>query len=114
MSSLKALKEKFDKVYIKYTDKSCDVMLVDGLNIFTGRAQCHIDDNFDKKLGRTIALGRAEFRHKVKHGVKSPRPARILNGGFFSSDTILCDSEEFVDRCITYFLPKRLDKNKET
>ena len=110
MSDLKTLKEKFDKVYIKYTDKSCDVMLVDGLDIFKGRAQCHINDNFNRKLGRTIALGRAEFQYKVNRGIKSQRRRRRLNGGPIRSSTVMCDSEATVNQCITDFLPKRLDK----
>ena len=70
MSSLKHLKEKFDRVIIKYTDKSCEVMLVKGLDVYTGASKCHENDNFDRKLGRTIALGRAEFAVELKNGTK--------------------------------------------
>ena len=78
MSSLRHLQEKFTKVIIKYTEKSCEVMLVDGLNIFTGRSRCHENDNFDRKKGRTIALGRAEFAYKVNSGLKEPRDSKCF------------------------------------
>ena len=78
MSSLKHLQEKFTKVIIKYTNKSCEVMLVDGLNVFIGKSRCHENDNFDRKKGRTIALGRAEFAYKVNSGEKLARNSKCF------------------------------------
>lgn len=113
MSSLKHLKEKFTKVIIKYTNKSCEVMLVDGLNIFIGKSRCHENDNFDRKKGRTIALGRAEFAYKVDSGEKLARNSKC----FISTHGVQevgCRYNSFnytdvieVDEHIISFLPTR-------
>ena len=73
MSSLNKLKQNFDKVLIKYTENSCNVLLVKGLNVFKGVSKCHENDNFNRKLGRKIALGRAEHAYKVANGAKLVR-----------------------------------------
>ena len=106
MSSLRQLKEKFDRVLIKYTDKSCEVLLVDGLKVYTGKSKCHDNDNFDKKLGRTIALGRAEHAHGIAKGSKSSRESKcFLEGGCKYTSKTFGDVNQ-LDECIINFLPK--------
>ena len=114
MSSLKKLKEDYDRVLIKYTDKSCEVLLVKGLNVFSGSSKCHENDNFDRKLGRTIALGRAEFAAKVSDGTKQSRGNMFytqhgLNESLKHSG-IKCGDVNQVDEIIISFLPKRQEK----
>lgn len=113
MSSLKKLKEDFDRVLIKYTDKSCEVLLVKGLSVFSGSSKCHENDNFDRKLGRTIALGRAEFASKVSDGTKQSRGNSYYikeKHGVRESlkhSGIKCGDINQVDEIIIDFLPKR-------
>ena len=115
MSSLNQLRETFDRVVIKYTDNTCEVMLVKGLYVFTGKSRCHGNDNFNKKLGRTIALGRAEFASNVTLNNKATRSSmmKTLSNG----ETMRCYSTKFcgdtsrVDEAIIKFLPTREEKN---
>ena len=116
MSSLKAIKEKFDRVIIKYTDKSCEVMLVKGLEVYGGLSRCHENDNFDRKLARTIALGRAEHESKVASGEKQPREASSkkylisnveFTDGYKYSQTVKFDDVTKLDEFVVDFLPER-------
>jgi len=106
MSKLSKLKEDFDRVLIKYTDKSCEVLLIKGLNVFSGSSKCHENDNFNKKLGRKIALGRAEFASKVTAGIKTNRGNEFSTGGFKHLG-ITCGDTKQVDEHIINFLPNR-------
>lgn len=113
MSNLKQLKEQFDKVYIKYDGTSCSVLLVDGLNVFKGTSQCHKEDNFNRKLGRTIALGRAELAYKVGSGDAEPRTGiKLLSTGFYSEypkqAIIRCGTPEILEECINSFVQKKI------
>ena len=110
MSSLSKLREEFDRVLIKYTDNSCDVMLVKGLDVFTGRSKCHENDNFNRKLGRKIASGRAEFAFKVVKGEKSSRDNTCFRDGDCRHNTTRCNDVKDVDKCIINFLPTRAPK----
>lgn len=110
MSSLKKLKENFDRVLIKYTEKSCEVLIVDGLNVYKGKSKCHDHDNFDKKLGRTIALGRAEHAHGIANGSKSSRESSLFNTGGDKYTSATYGDVNKLDECIINFLPK----NKRT
>ena len=107
MSSLKRLKEKFDRVIIKYTDKSCEVLIVKGLEAYLGRSKCHESDNFDRKLGRTIALGRAEFAYKISLGEKVVRDSC---GFYFEGAKYRINKFDDVfklDEFVVSFLPDR-------
>lgn len=109
--SLNRIREKFDKVFIRYTDKSCEVLLIKGLTIFKGLSRCHENDNFDRKLGRTIALGRAEFAQKVDSGLRSSRKPKEQSRdenikAVYSCEIIKLLTEEQVEQCIKDFLPK--------
>ena len=110
MSNLKQLKEKFDKVIIKYTEKACEIALVDGLNVYLGLSICHENDSFNRKLGRKIALGRAEFAFKLAKGEKNQRKRKAYRADEFKIP--LYQSETFddvvkLDEFIIDFLPKR-------
>lgn len=102
MSSLSSLKEKFDKVLIRYTDNSCEVLLTKGLNVYKGISKCHENDNFNRKLGRTIALGRAEF----VSGETNSRKDLFADGTAKFSKKRVMDTKE-LDQCINNFLPKK-------
>lgn len=107
MSSLKQLREQFTKVLIRYTNKSCTVMLVDGLNVYKGKSHCHESDNFNRKLGRTIALGRAEFAFKVDKGLITGRKNKhYLGEEVHLHNTFKYGDVKEVDECIINFLPK--------
>ena len=106
MSSLKKLKENFDRVLIKYTEKSCEVLLVKGLNVYTGKSRCHENDNFDRKLGRTIALGRAEHASLVDNETKSSRTSKCFLAGGCKYTTASYSDVKELDECIINFLPK--------
>ena len=112
MSSLKQLREQFTKVLIRYTNKSCTVMLVDGLNVYKGKSHCHESDNFNRKLGRTIALGRAEHAFNVLNGTKEGRENQEFNcDGTHRYYAITHGDVKELDQCIINFLQK---KNSES
>ena len=106
MSNLKQLREQFDRVIIKYSEKSCEVMLIDGLNAFSGVSKCHENDNFNKKLGRTIALGRAEHAFKIVREAAPERSSEFSEGGY-KYKIAPFDSKEEVDAYIQEFLPNK-------
>lgn len=112
MSNLRQLKENFDRVLIKYSENSCEVLIVDGLNVFAGQSKCHDNDSFDRKLGRTIALGRAEHAFNVNRGAKLPRENSCFQDGSCKSSGIACADTKQVDEIIIRFLPTR--KSQET
>jgi len=63
------LRQEFDRVKIYYTavgnKKVTRVGLVKGNNVFIGISECDPRDQFDKFIGRAIALGRAFFQSQV-------------------------------------------------
>lgn len=107
MSRLSKLKTEFDKVIIKYGDKSCNVMLIKGLNVFTGLSKCHENDNFNRKLGREIALGRAEFASKLVSGEKNSRNNTSFGEHEAKFTTSKCGDVTELDDKIIDFLPTR-------
>ena len=107
MSNLRQLKERFERVLIKYSKNSCEVLIVDGLNVFAGQSKCHDNDSFNRKLGRTIALGRAEFAYEVSSGEKTPRENTCFQDGSCKSSGIKCADTKQVDEIIIRFLPTR-------
>lgn len=113
MSKLKKLQEKFDRVLIKYEKNKCDILLVDGLRIFSGTSKCHEGDNFNRKLGRTIALGRAEFAFEAHSGNKTSRNGQKLDktGEVHEFHGVIeFESQDLVDQCINNFVKKNTDK----
>lgn len=77
--NVKDLKNHFDKVYIHYCkdargsyDGVTVVSLHKGSSIYLGFSYCHsLKDSFNKRLGRTIALGRAIDVYKTYKSVTS-------------------------------------------
>ena len=110
MSNLAQLKENFDRVLIKYSENSCEVLIVDGLNVFAGQSKCHDNDSFNRKLGRTIALGRAEHAFHVSRGSKASRENVCFQDGSCKSSGIACADTKQVDDIIIRFLPQRKEK----
>ena len=109
MTKLKKLQEKFDRVLIKYEKNKCDILLVDGLFIFSGSSKCHEGDNFNRKLGRTIALGRAEFAYEAFVGNKTSRSGVKYDKNLkeYSYHSVKeCESAAMVDECINNFVKK--------
>ena len=106
MSNLKQLREQFDKVIIKYSERSCEVMLVKGLSLYVGRSQCHSGDSFNRKLGRTIALGRAEYIAKVSRGEENRRQD-FIGAEFAKGYYVITHDEIQLDRVIQEFLPNK-------
>lgn len=102
--SIEKLKEKYDKVLIKHNKegplKGTEVVLVKGLNIYMGSSLLHENDAFDRKRGRTIAVGRAEFARKVSNGEKESRDKRV---GSPESFTIKCKDAADLEARITAF-----------
>jgi hypothetical protein len=112
MTDLERAKRRYDRVLIKYTSNSCEVLIVDGLNVYRGLSRCHEKDTFNRKLGRTIALGRAEFAAKLARGEARNRDSQdranmiaYQNVRYYSKQ--VCDNNVDVDQCIINFLPKR-------
>ena len=113
MSSLRQIKEQFERVIIKYTKKSCEVMVVDGLKVYVGSSKCHDNDQFNRKLGRAIALGRAMHAYNVLNNGKNPRNISSLSfaDGTSKYNSFSCADTTGVDNLIIGFLPKRESQN---
>jgi hypothetical protein len=71
------LKQGFDRVEIKHfnskTYKATHVALVKNSTVYVGTSKCHGDDQFNRKLGREIAIGRAMHAWKVDAGILPAR-----------------------------------------
>lgn len=91
------LKQGFDKVEIVHfnseTYKGTHAALIKGDKVYVGFAKCHEDDQFNRKRGREIALGRAMHSWKVDSGITPSRK----NG---SEKIIFADCKEDVDKIV--------------
>ena len=98
--SLDKLKEKYDRVIITH-DKALGsrVVLVNGLKLHIGESRLHDNDSFNRRLGRTIAQGRAEFASKVSDGSSSGRKTEL-------SFTVTCKDVKELDIEVSKYLPK--------
>ena len=56
--------------------------LVKGGVVYVGVAKTNPKDQFNRKLGRKIALGRAFFEYQRQNGLVGPRPATRTSRGF--------------------------------
>lgn len=80
------LKQHFDKVVLKhYTTglyKGTKAALVKGNQVFLGTSLCVQEDQFNRRVGRLIALGRALHAYQVStgqtHGRKSLKHTQVL------------------------------------
>ena len=67
--NLDSLKQEFDLVKIKHYNtpdyRATHVALVKGLNVYIGIARCVVEDPFNRRTGRLIALGRAYHEYEV-------------------------------------------------
>lgn len=66
------LKKQFDKVVLKHNvegpNKGTKAALIKGNSIFLGEARLDQRDNFNRYVGRQIALGRALYEFRVASG----------------------------------------------
>jgi hypothetical protein len=65
---IETLKKQFDKVYLRYIRPNAQIgttigLIVKGNEAFVGISKCHEGDQFNKEIGRNIALGRAIALH---------------------------------------------------
>lgn len=76
-NQLDVVKQGFDRIQVKHlrsaTYQATHVGLVKGDKVFVGIAKCHKTDQFNKKMGIKIALGRAIHAWKVDAGITRPR-----------------------------------------
>ena len=113
--SLENLKKNFDRVIITHqkegNNKGTKVVLVKGLKLFIGESKVHENDSFNRKLGRVIASGRAEFAFKVENGEK---PARTFKSTEYKATplnkTITCKDTKELDNVILTYLPEHKAK----
>jgi len=80
---VRELRKKFDRVVVRhYREKDGDqfthAAVVTGTDIFIGISRCDKRDQFCKRIGRSIALGRAihEFHESVGATAKRDRSGR--------------------------------------
>jgi len=64
-ANVMVLKEKFDRVQLRHIRPdnktgATVAILVSGEKAFVGYSLCHDNDQFDRKKGRNIAIGRAQ------------------------------------------------------
>ena len=108
--SLKRLNKEYDRVIITHNRSedtpSTRVVLIKGLRIHIGIANCAPNDNFNRKLGRIIASGRAEFASQLNSGEKQKRASHDSKKQPMSY-TIVCNDVGDLDNHILGFLPKR-------
>ena len=71
------LKQGFDRVEIVHfnseTYKATHVALVKNDTVYVGTSKCHEDDQFNRRRGREIAVGRAMHAWKVDAGILPKR-----------------------------------------
>lgn len=65
-ANVQALKKQYDRVQIRHIRPdnrtgATVAILVSGEKAFVGYSLCHDNDQFDRKKGRNIAIGRATF-----------------------------------------------------
>jgi hypothetical protein len=76
---LETLRVAYDVVQLRYekptatTGGRAIAVLKKGSNCFVGISKCHSEDQFDRKKGRTIALGRALLAYDIYNGYALPR-----------------------------------------
>lgn len=81
-SSLPQLREKFEKVYLKYDRYEDGTAKVTAALVFDGVVHVGVSKfsnrtyNFSKTKGRAMALGRAELAANVYHGVETLRQSQ--------------------------------------
>ena len=78
-TNIESLKEGFEQIKIKHfnseTYKGTHAALVKEGKVFLGIAKCNPKDQFNRRLGREISLGRALHAWKVDAGVEVTRGA---------------------------------------
>ena len=96
--TLNKLKEQYDRVIITHNkDVGSRVVLVDGLKMHVGHSMIHSNDTFNRRLGRTIAQGRAEYASKVASGDSTKRKTGL-------SYTVTCgDVKELDEKILELF-----------
>lgn len=84
MQNIDDLKAGFDLVKIKHFNsehyKGTHVALVKDGKVFVGVAKCHVKDQFNRKLGLKISLGRAIFAWKIDAGIEKDRRGLMVYG----------------------------------
>lgn len=93
---LEELKSTFDLVTVKHlrsnTYQGTHVALVKDGKVFIGISKCHRKDQFNKRLGLKIAIGRAMHSWKVDAGIE---PSRMN-----TQEAIIADCQDKIDKAI--------------
>lgn len=116
-STYQELKDKFDKVVLKYTDnedgttRTTAVLVEEESNTVHVGVAKHSNRtfNFSKTKGRNMALGRAELAANVYHGVEGYREDTAKKRREDLSYSVDADSDEDVSdiiNSIVYFSPR--------
>ena len=102
------LKKQFDKIYIRHEKgedgkggRSEAILVKDG-NVFGGVSLCHGEDQFNKSLGRQVAIGRALHAMDVFQG-KKPARRRRLEIAFYGRITHTTEDDKpsiLIEKCV--------------
>jgi len=102
---LEAMKERFGEVYIRHdTENNRTIgIIVNGTNVHVGISKKHPDDQLNRRLGRSIALGRAKRAYDVYAGKSALRARDEARQTplFFTLETEAIFTEQAVDDLIS-------------
>lgn len=108
--NLKQARNEFDRVLVTHirteTGAKTTVILVEGLNMYVGVSKCAPNDNFNRKLGVTIALGRATFEQRLRAGETTARKSHATRTESLSYTQTFGDVIKLDESVLTY-LPKK-------
>jgi hypothetical protein len=80
-------------------------IVIDGFNMHVGVAKCHEEDDFNERLGETIALGRARLAANIAKGEADIR--KTLRR-FLLSYTVECQTQEALEEALELYTSKIL------
>ena len=108
MNKLDRLKTVYDRVLVLHNrigeEKGTKVVLVKGLKLYIGESKLHANDVFNRRLGRTIAQGRAEFASKLDAGLVEKRKTSL-------SYVITCKDNKELDNALLNYITNSKKEN---
>lgn len=99
------LKDQFDKVVVKHHKtegslyRATHAALVKGTTVYIGVSICDEEDQFNRRVGKAIALGRAFYGYGVNNYSIQPRSIRVTHTAPYL-ERIEAKSQEEVEKIL--------------